>query len=276
MIVSESRLRLSLGLTSTITDLERAIISLVHPEAEQLVAAHIGYDPVQRVAIEYYPKNDRRPGNAGSEAGVWSPDGARRHAVYNELSPLGRTLQLARLPVRSIVEIRRDSGGRFGQGAGAFPGSSVLEAGSDYWLELDEDGRSSSGCVVSAGGWQAEPGSLRVEYRAGYSPTEFAGRAVSSEVDGDGVITTAGVNASPIARAVMLTVGKAFHTEVSLRKRAGLLGPVAGALTSEKLGDYAYTIDGVSAARIAGMMVALPGEAVDLLEEFVHYGLARV
>ena len=115
---------------------------------------------------------------------------------------------------------------------------------------------------------------MQVTYRAGYSPDELAGRASATATAADGTITTARVNASPIKRAVLITLTAAMQKWAALKK--GATGWKPGGLSSEKLGDYSYTVGGNSAATIAGLAVELPGAAVDLCEPYVHYGQLRL
>jgi len=277
MICNEAELRVMLGLTSTISDDERAAINLILPGAESRIVEHLGYDPTQGVRTEYYPRNDPAGGEAIS-GGLWDVDASHRRAqlyAAGGAGPLYPTLQLQHIPVRAVVDLRVDYSARFGTATGAFASSSAWTSGTDYWPEWEQSSYCPSGCLFAAGTWPTEPGTVRVQYRAGYSSDELAGRATASGTGSDGTITTAGVNASAIKRAALITAVKAIQTWAALRKRS-TVGFLPGAIQSERLGDYSYTLGASATGSIAGLVVALPAEAIDLLEPFVHWGRMRL
>lgn len=275
MLLNEAELRVMLGLTSSITDDERAVLNLILPAAEARVADHLGYQPEQFLATEYYPRSDAAGGYASGAYG-WDVTAAHRRA---EMYPAGGsgtmypTLQLERLPVRQVVEVRVDYSARFGTAAGAFASDSTWVAGSDYWAEWEEPGLCRTGCLFASGAWPSEPGTVRVQYRAGYSPDELSGRATASGTAADGTITTARVNASAIKRAALITAVKAIQSWDALRKKTRT-GFTPGVIQSENLGDYSYSLAASSA--LAGLVTALPAEAAELLEPFVHWGQMRL
>jgi hypothetical protein len=273
VLISEADVRVSLGIAAIITDEERQVLSTVVVEATKAIADFLGYDPVQRSVTEFYPRGNLASSRRGSEE--FDSNGTR--AYIRSTSGRRQTLQLARLPVRSVASVRVDLTGRFGQASGAFPGSTELVSGVDYWAEFEEANLCQSGMLISTGLWPTEPGSVRVTYVAGYSSQELAGRAYTTETVGGDVTeyTNAGVNASAIVRAAKLTASKFFQTEMSNRKSSATGWRAAGSLTGEKLGDYAYTKDAMASRSLTGMAISLPGEAAELLEPYVHYGLAR-
>lgn len=272
MIVSQAELRVMLGVASSITDEERAVLTLVHQQAENLICRELGYDPEQRQATEYYPR--REPAGGPSET-VWDSNGQNAYMQSIRMAG-GKRLQLERLPVRKIVEVIEDQDGRFGQQTGAFDtnGTTLIE-GTDYWLEVEEDNFSASGLLIRTGTWPQEQGTVRVKYVAGYSKLELAGFSkrlnASTTSDTNGQYTNVGRDASGIARAVILTVNKAMMTWAQNRKKT-TAGWTAGQLNSEKLGDYSYTTGGGS-VNTAGLVTALPAEAREELAPFVHYGI---
>lgn len=274
-IASEAEARASLGLMSTITDEERAMLNLFLPEAEGAVIGHLGYDPVQRSAVEYYPRADPS-GGIGVVGSAWDVDSNHRRAELYGVrgrAPIFPTLQLERLPVRDVTDLRIDYDGRFGQQTGSFGNASQKTKGTDFWMETDQPNYCPTGCLFANSQWPMEPGTVRVTYLAGYSPDELQGRATTTKTE-DGIITTARVNASPIKRAVLLTVSTAMQKWASLKKSK--TGWKPGGLSSEKLGDYSYTVGGTSAQTIAGLKVELPGTAIEILEPFVHWGRMRL
>lgn len=276
-IASEAEARAVLGLLSSITDDERAMLNLILPQAEGAVIDHIGYDPIQRLGTEYYPRADPS-GGIGIVGAAWDVSSNHRRAELYGIrgrAPMFPTLQLERLPVREVTDLRIDYDGRFGQQTDSFDNSSRKELGGDFWLEQDRPNYCPTGCLFANFQWPMEPGTVRVIYRAGYSPDELAGRATSDATASDGTITTARVNASPIKRAVLLTVTTAMQKWAALKK-SSRTGWKPGGLSSEKIGDYSYTVGGSSAQTIGGLKVELPGTAIEILEPFVHWGQMRL
>lgn len=275
-IASEAEARVVLGLMGTITDAERAMLNLLLPAAEGRVIEHLGYDPEQREATEYYPRQDPAGGYTSGTV-AWDVDAGHRRAemyVQGGGGTLYPSLQLQRLPIRSVTNVWIDYDAKHGSAPGAFPTSSRKTQGQDYWVEFDAPGYGPTGCLFSSSAWPREPGTVKVAYRAGYSPLELNGRASSSGTDSDGNISTAGVNASPIKRAVLITLTAGMQKWAALSKSS--TGWKPGGLSSERLGDYSYTVGGNAAETIASLTVELPGTAIDLLEPFRHYGLMRL
>ncbi len=280
MIVGEAQLRVMLGLTGTITDAERAVMLQVHPQAEAAVKAVLGYDPQQRSRTELYPRAD--VGHTLDVGGVLDSDGTR--AVFMRTGvPEQRSLQLEHLPIRGTpTSVFVDESARFGQVAGAFAAASEWTSGDDYWVEFDGGGDGSdsysvsrSGCLLAFGAWPVSAGTVKIIYRAGYSDIELQGQATANQTNGDGDITTAYLDASPIARAVANTVLQAFQIWDHNRKKSG--AGFAGPFTSEKMESYSYQL-GAAGLAAASMVTSVPTQNIEELTEggFVHYGLMRM
>lgn len=268
MIVSIAELQLMAGLSGSITDEERAVLARVHKSAEAKVKQHLKYDPEQRTLVEYYPRQD-----AGGAAlsGQWDVNSSHTRAQFESSVP--DSLQLERLPIRSVTGVWCDSAGYFGTASGAFPESCRWAEGTDFWPLLERPRYAPSGIVMASGSWPATPGSVKVQYCAGYSRLELAGESTAdSASDQNGQISTAGVDASGIAKAVVSTVLLGMTRWSAWKKRTGpgFVGPI----TNESAGDYSYGIDGGALAAV--LNVELPGDAIDALEEFVNWGVMRL
>ena len=276
MICSEAEIRVFLGLVSTITDEESAVLNMLHPRAEGKVREHIGYDPEQNVRTEFYPRH-QPAGGLGIRAfvGVWDVNEAHTFGRFEPAtSHINRTLQLEGIPIRDITTVHVDYDGRHGEGSSAFAAGTLWTEGTDYWAEFEEADVCKTGCLFANGAWPIVAGSVKTVYRAGYSQDELSGRAVTSSVASDGTITTARLDGSGIKRAVILTTVKAFQTWAALKKRTAV-GFVPGPFSGEKLGDYSYSL-GAASESIAGLIVELPGEARDALQAYRHYGVMRL
>lgn len=261
---------IALGLPDGATAAELALLTLLHPAAESAVAAHLGYNPAQDETTEFYP----RLGITGDIAvgSYWDVDSRHSQARLrmSTATPL-TTLQLARLPVRSVSHVYVDYDGRFGDKAGAFAAATEWTSGSDYWVQWDHAKLCRTG-LLRSNGWPIEPGTVKVVYRAGYSPTEFSGYATADATESDGTITCKSVNAASIKRAVMCLVGRAFNSAQAYMKKTGV-GWSPGLFGSESLGAYSYSNPNV--ASFLTMAAEITGEVADMLEEFRHYGLLR-
>lgn len=272
MIVSQDDIRLLLGLSSSITDDEQAVLTLVHPLAEGAVRDYLKYDPEQKVHTEYLPRHDRS-GGPGYEQGLGEV-GVTGSTVYWTSTVGATTLQLTHVPIRSVTSVYVDTGAMHGDETGAFAESTKWAAGDDYWVDWDETAVARSGNLKSASSWPDEPGTVKVTYRAGYSPAEFLGTAATTSTAADGTVTTAGLSATGIVLAVHSAAMAAFSRFMSLRKKAGA-GWTSAPLSGEKLGDYSYTVD-TSGLSASGVAVALPDDAKQYLAPYLHYGVWRL
>jgi hypothetical protein len=262
MILTAAECRIALGLTGTISDLDRGLIEMLLPLVNGAIIndpTHgLMYDPEERSArVEFYPRLDAAVQSAND--GSWDTNLAGTKAFFQ---PHGRNeiLQLKHLPVREINEIKVDFQGGFGQIADTFGNDTAWTAGEDYYQDIDDDSNLNlTGHVFSRTGWPVGPGSIKVTYKSGYTENELRGRA-----------TTA--NASGIFHAALLTLVKAFRT-IKANAKQNRVGFAAGPLASERMGDYSYSIDSSAAKAMTGMEVSVPSEAGALLASFRHYGL---
>jgi hypothetical protein len=279
MIVNEAELRSMLGLLTSITNEERTVMVLFHPLAESAVKDYIHYDPEQKVTTEHYPRHTHAGGvGLADGTGYWDANASHTRAVFSRTGTLNslESLQLQRLPLRSITVLRVDSNARFGKGTGAWASGSEWVEGQDYQPEYEQTDLCMSGLLNTGSAWPVEPGSVQVEYRAGYSKDELAGRASVTATDGTtGVITTAGVSAIGLKAAVVSQVQKLFQSWAA-NKKSAIRGFTPGVVVSEKLGDYSYSIDGSLAGDLAGLQVALAPEAAQHAEPYVNFGWMRL
>lgn len=252
MIVTEAELRVVLGLASTITDEERAVLLLVHREAEQAVRKFLGYDPEQAERTVFLPLGD----DLSSGVGLW--DVTDTHAVF-QADGASNELIVPRIPIRSISSLKVDRDGRFGTRSGSFGAETELEEGVDYYAVYEMAGICRSGIIKSQTSWPIVAGSVKLTYTAGLSADELSGNTTNRLVDGSG-----------IAQAVKLTAGRAMEVYMTRRKR-GRAGWLAGNVTAENLGDYGYSIDGASAAAMAAR--TLSPQAQDAAHDWKHYGV---
>jgi hypothetical protein len=271
MILTAAEARVSLGLFSSISDLDRALLETLMPKVDAAIIEHLQYDPQYFADTdgEYYPRNWQR--EAASE-GLWEVTATR--AVY---AGRGRndTIQAQRIPIRSIEEVRIDFTGGFGQRPNTFGDDKIRLAGIDYWHDLLSPYFNATGHIFAFAGWPVQPGSVLIKYTAGYTKRELSGQAIRTENDPETSRAGSGFNASGIKEAAELTLVKAFRQRKLLGKQA-TGGFTAGPITSERLGDYSYSVSEAIARDLASMKVSLPAEAKEKLEPFRHYGIIQI
>ena len=260
-IAEISDILLDLGLSTRSTAEELAIVEAALKKAEGSVRRHLKYGPVLASRTEFYPQAEF----AGSYGrGTWEAEG--NSAVFRHSSS-GATdlLQVRHLPIRSTVapEVYIDTDGRFGAKSGAFPTAETL--GETFWPQWDGHDSSAlgicrDGLIRSIGMWPLTAGSVKVVYTAGYSQSELRGE--DATVDASGIWETVVNAAARRAKRIMST------------KKSDRIGFVAGALSSEKLGDYSYKLDTSTTAQLySGNWEFLP-EDWERLSEFVNWGWA--
>lgn len=257
-IVDISELLIELGLSSSVTEEERAIAQTALTRAASAVRQYLGYDPVYAERTEYYP---RQQANYLDSEGVWEAD-ANSAILRQTVEGASGQLQLQSLPIRSITSLRIDYDGRAGAKETAFGDDTEKTEGEDYWPNydrVDSDGQKvcSDGVLMSTGAWPNSPGTVKVVYYSGYTQAELHGQ--------DTII-----DASATLEAVLYEAVRRVRRHYSLRKSTRV-GFVAGTITSENLGDYSYSVDSASAAQL-DRGGSLTPETKEKLSPFLNYG----
>lgn len=278
MIVTDAEARAAMELTATISSAETARLILAMSAGHASVKKFLCYEPEQKTyENQLYPRAEASI--LETIEGIWDVDTDRRRAVWEARNGIFNFLQLEHLPVRQVTKVEVDPSALFGQRSGDFGTGSGWTAGMEYVVEWDEqysggNGISRTGQLIAVGAWPITPGTVRVSYVAGYSPTEFAGQALATNLDDGGKITGLGVDASPIKSAVLLEVIRYYLLFKTMSKNALTGLHVAGPLQSERLGDYSYSLaSGAQVALLTGMQIAISPEAAMLCEQFQHYGV---
>lgn len=231
-IIGDELVMLELGLSSSPTDEERAIVQQAVVKAEGAVMKFLGYDPSQQSRTEFYPQINLSPSGGDS---VWEATDTEAYERRISSSATDE-LQLKHIPIRSTpaIDLRIEYDGRFGTKAGSFAAASQKVEGTDWWCQydsLDSSGNKicSDGILRSVGLWPSEPGAVKVVYTAGYS---------SAELEGQDLI----VDASPIMDAIVEEALRRAKKVLVLWKKNSRTGHNAGVITSEGLGEYNYSL----------------------------------
>jgi len=239
MIADRAEVLTFLGKGSSLTDAEDGFLNMIQPMVELDVQRLLGYSVVQATYTHFLPHRSRgvQPVGAmgfdvrGGKAVIDQPAGGREDSQ----------LLLPELPVRSVTSVNEDTGAYGGQGSGDFAAASLLTAGSDYWIDQTEDGISTSAILRRIGGaWPSSARSVKVVYVAGYTQAELA---------------------TGIAAPIKMAVWESIRFQFANR------GAGAGAVKSEKLGDYSVTY-----AAADGKESSIPRAARKRLRPFLSYG----
>ena len=163
--------------------------------------------------------------------------------------------------VITAMAILVDYDGRAGSRPKTFPLDSNRSFGYGYWPNWDSfDSKGfkvcTDGVIRALGLWPTTPSTVQCTYVAGYTNAEFHG---NGELD-----------ASPIWDAALTeSVRRARRVIIEL---AGKLGVVAGALQSETIGEYSYSMSSDAIKRLYGG--ALLPESIQKLNRFFNWGAA--
>lgn len=235
-IADVAEVLLEIGLSATVTDEERAIAATALTRAEGAVKRYLGYDPTYLSHVEYLPTFQTL---VRDQQGVWEVEGDMA-VLRNQSSGATDQLQLMHLPVRSVTSLYIDYDGRSGTRVGAFAATTLKVEGTDFWPNydlVDSDGAEvcSDGILRSMGQWPTSPGTVKVTYMAGYKDDELHGADLL-------------IDASPILESVINEAVRRVRRFFAQKKQT--TGFVAGAIVSESLGDYSYSVDGASASQL--------------------------
>jgi hypothetical protein len=173
-------------------------------------------------------------------------------------------LQLQHLPLRGnpLVGVNVDYDGRSDARSGSFPTSSQKVCGQDFWPNYDlrdsyGDLLCRDGVLRTIGLWPTTPGTVKVQYTAGYTERELRGE--------DSVI-----DASPIWETMMVESVRRARRVLIMKK--GVLGLPAGIRSNESFGDYSYGADAETTKRLFGG--DLLAESKERLSEWVNWGFS--
>jgi len=257
-IADISEVLLEAGLSSSVTEEERAIANTSLVRAAGAVRRHLQYDPVQATHTEFYPPQDvfsRGPS-------VWESNDTHAY-LRQRAGDAGAQLCVRHLPVRSITNLYIDYDARAGTRSGSFAADTEKTEGVEFWPNydmVDSDGVSvcNDGIIRKQGSWPTVPGSVKIVYVAGYTLAELHGQ--------DDVL-----DASPILETVISEAVRRIKRYFSWKKQTST-GHIAGPIISEGLGDYNYTIDSTVMTRIVGGQWDLLSESKERLQDFVNFG----
>lgn len=237
MIVSRAEYLTFLAKASSVTTAEDGFLAMIAPWVERTVKKHVGCTIEQATYTHFLPRSSRAT-NEDSTVRYYDVRGGRAIAATAAGQREAAHLLTPELPIRSITSIYEDDSAYGGQGSGDFAATTLLTAGTDFFVDYDEDGLCKSGIIRRIGRyWPSRERTVKVAYTAGYTQAEL----------------TTGI-AADIKLAVLEGIQQVFS------KR----GEGQGALKAERLGDYSvqYAIEAAS---------KLPCESLRRLQPYVNY-----
>lgn len=267
-IVDVSIVLRELGISGTATADEQATAALALKRAEGAVKRHLRYDPQYAERTEYYPQQSY---DSRERQSVWEVQG-NQAVLRNVARATMDELIMWHIPIRSVASLYIDYDGRSGSSSGAFSAEMEKVEGTDFWPNWDSQDSSGNkvcmdGILRSIGNWPTTPGTVKVTYTAGYTSAELQG-------------TDSKIDATPIYGAILTEALRMAIGIFSAQKRAtgGGTGWTAGAVQSERLGDYSYSLGnasgGSASSTMYGGLFGLMPSTKETLTDFIHYGWA--
>jgi len=256
-IVTEAEVWEELGLCPpTAQEVQATKTAII--KAQGAVKRMLRYDPELKTRTEYYPQRDY----TGRNLSAWDEvEGGDQPYSYRQQTS---ELILQHIPVRMVWFLWIDEAGKSDSVAGAFADATLKVQGTDYWPNWDlrstADQICHDGIIRSETAWPAFPGSVKVSYYAGYSPSELAG-------------TSTFIDASPIWEATLNEAARRAKRTIMMQKKTGV-GFVAGNFASESLGDYSYSLGATARSDEAlyGYLNDVLPSTREMLSEYINWG----
>ncbi len=238
------------------TPLEINVIIDFALEVESIVNRTLGLRLSDAVKTEYLPATGFYN---NSDPDLEDFDAQGDKIIVKQKGVGSRILQLSHTPVLlADLEVWEDIGANGGQAANAFPASSKLVLGSDYYLDVSEDGISTSGVLIrEAAVWSPYQRSIKVRYKGGPYAAYLNG-------------TEAGLEAIDMAIAKAVAHNFLFWKRITTSQSPG-----GGLIASESTGKYSYSLGGPrgeSGAEFGGFTVSIPDEIMASLSCFFNWG----
>ncbi len=242
MICNEGEILNFLDIAESATKADRAFLAMVRPPVERAIKRFCRCSLEQATYTQILPTAQR---NVSRDVlRDWDVVGSRAVAIARTNQVSACVLAVPEIPLRSITTLYHDRGAYAGDQSGDFDSDTELTAGTDYYVDWDENTGSStsicrSGHVVLIGSdWSYRRRTVKITYVAGWTHEELS----------------TGV-AADVKLAGLLAIQKVYSRR----------GKGQGQIQSERLDDRAVTYAATSAA-------ALPTESKRLLAPFVRRG----
>ncbi len=257
MIVRKAELLVFMQKADSLAQEDEALLDLVHPLAESAIASYLQHDLGYRQHTEYLPCGPvTRERQYPLDQTLWR----NGSVVFPSLREGTDILQLRHLPVWNVgLEVHEDLIGYAGQSANAFPASTLLVQGTDFFLDIDNPadsptsspssmGISRTGILRRIGAWPVAPRSIKVTYYGGIDAEHMANDSFGGA----------------LKLAALQTIVACYYMARTQAKSSG-----KGPYQSETIGKYSYSL---GAMVMDGLSITVPPSARELLQPFRNYG----
>lgn len=238
---------------AVVTSAAQAMLSMIQPMIESMIAQRLGYNPAQATYTEFYPSND---------SNAYYADDNQIGANYDMVNsvvvthPRGtrqqKFLALRALPARSITSVYENYAAWYtGVDGGEWPVTSLLPSNC-YYLDLNRAGLSWTGQLVKVMGvWPGALRTVKVTYVAGLTAAELA------------------TTHSGIKMAALTAITEAY-AEVMSR---GLSANFGGKVQSIGIEDFSLSLGPInSGSDQQSAFVALSTKASAMLAPYIDIG----
>lgn len=248
MIVTPAEVLLELGKSTTVTDADAAWLDMWQPLAEAAVQDFLQMEIERKVHVEVLPA-----GNVMEDHDIRISDyELTASGVVAALRSRGGLtfLQLRNTPVLyDGLEVREDYNAPYVAPSAAFPVSSLLTYGTNYWLDItrEQPRLSDTGVLQRYGRWPGIPRTVKVTYSSGWTEGQL-NNGFAGAVKG----------------AVILTLAFLFKSRE--RRNNPKQNP-----DSESIGKYSYSASNPGIVAGANAAVVIPAAAQKMLAKFRSY-----
>lgn len=252
-IATVSEIRSWLGISTTFTADDTFVLTILSAAIDRLFADFLGYSISQATRTEYYPPRVNLNQRDGLVDG-YERSGSGKVIPMDRYRNERRIIQLRHLPVRSITAVAENPDAWLSDPPD-FDSQYLLTSGSDYMLDQQTDGLSTTGFLVrNTGPWSSAERCVRVTYVGGYDSGELGD--LYSQL-----------------KYAFLTQVQVSYNAVRIHRIGGIsqLGGMPGILASESLGDWSASYDTATNAKLYGLQNKLAPSVQQVLEPYINY-----
>lgn len=266
-ICSPAEVLAALGKAGTATTDDRGLIEMLLPMTDATIRSYIGWNVIQQSYTNLLPDFDMYDSVYNTPWDMGEPYDAFNGRIAFGMIGLPQIIQVPEIPLRSVQSFKVDFAAAGGQATGDFSASTVLNLGSDYYLDFDAPGNSATIPYQNGISWAGQirrfmgglwPYRMRtalITYTAGLTPDEL-----------DSVTPIGSRRVSNIKFAAIITAMAAYREMKAWSDRSG--GQEPGPIVAERLADYQAQYHETAVLQVAGLMNDLPAKAKRLLDPF--------
>lgn len=242
-----------LGISSSHSADDDFIVAVLMASMDRMFADYLGFSPAQATRTEYYPSRVTMNQRDNLIDG-WERAGSNKVVPIDRYRSERRIIALRHLPVRSIASVYENPDAWM-TSPPTFDAGHLLTAGTNYMLDVDEDGLSRTGFLINnTGPWSSGDRAVKVTYVGGYTASELAADY--------GVFRHAYLEAVQIA-----------YNACRVHRFSEASGRMVGVMTSESLGDWSASYDALTSQKLYGLENHLPSATMKRLECYRNYSM---